>query len=271
MQSVVRRVRSTTSRNLGYRDAEMQRRGASRIAFQETRWGWRVRRSIVDVVVFPQPATVLLTLRPGYRCCRRRRLRCRRLSIVGCRLSMLEGRGGPPERRGRVFSLAFVCVSLLCCRMALNPTPLPPWQPCTVTTKLQNLERSCPLIHFSLLQQKKKGRWNPKLVSSCVASSLSLQATSFRMGSFLECDQPLRISRHCHCAVVGMNEPDFSFAVLSWSLIASRQRHPANRSTTWKKPRRGRSDGSLPPFRCGTRFRQPLSIHSVPSRWGLFI
>jgi hypothetical protein len=193
MQSVVRRVRSTTSRNLGYRDAEMQRRGASRIAFQETRWGWRLRRSIVDVVVFPQPATVLLTLRPGCRC--RRRLRCRRSSIVGCWLSMLEGRGGFPERRGRVFSLAFVCVSLLCCRMALNPTLLPPWQPCTVTTKLQNLERSCPLIHFALLQRKKKGRWNPKLVSSCVAPSLSLQAIA-RMRSFLECDQPTRISRH---------------------------------------------------------------------------
>jgi len=57
---------------------------------------------------------------------------------------------------------------------------------------------------------------------------------------------------------------------LSWPLIASRaigecsdQRHPANRSRrrqTWEMPRRGRSDGSLPPFRCGTSFRQPLSI-----------
>ena len=162
--------------------------------FQETRWGWRLRRSIVDIVVFPQPATVLLTLRPGCRC--RRRLRCRRLSIVGCWLSMLEGRGGSPEGRvPGVFLGVRLCLSPLLSHGAKSHSAaaLATVHRHNQTPKVWS-SAAAHSSHFVLLQQKKKGRWNPKLVSSCVAPSLSLQAIS-RMRTFLECDQPTRISR----------------------------------------------------------------------------
>jgi hypothetical protein len=77
-------------------------------------------RSFVDFVVFPQPATVLLTWWPGCR-------RCRRSDVVdvGGRILL---------KRSRVLSLAFVCVSLA--SHGANKSHFwPPWQPCTVTTK----------------------------------------------------------------------------------------------------------------------------------------